>query len=77
MEDEARHFYRAAIDQITADAAVRQLLGDLAAEEDRHHQTAVAIERATGDLRGEGARGCEGAAAVSCSRSCSNPAWPG
>jgi len=34
MEDEARNFYRLAIDQ-TNDASVRQLLGDLAAEESK------------------------------------------
>ncbi|HEV3270919.1 MAG TPA: ferritin family protein [Candidatus Methylacidiphilales bacterium] len=39
MEDEARHFYQAAIAQ-TGDAAVRQLLGDLAAEESRHYELA-------------------------------------
>src|SRR3984885_11349029 len=39
MEDEARNFYRAAIAQ-TSDAGVRQLLGDLAAEESKHYELA-------------------------------------
>ena len=39
MEGEARNFYQAAIAQ-TSDAAVRQLLGDLAAEESRHYEIA-------------------------------------
>jgi rubrerythrin len=43
MEDEARHFYQAAIAQ-TSDAAVRQLLGDLAAEESRHYELAEEMD---------------------------------
>jgi rubrerythrin len=43
MEDEARNFYRAALPQ-TSDAAVRQLLGDLAAEEDKHYQLAEEMD---------------------------------
>ena len=43
MEDEARKFYRAAIAQ-TSDAAVRQLLGDLAAEETRHYDLAESMD---------------------------------
>jgi rubrerythrin len=39
MEEEAGNFYRAAIAQ-TSDAAVRQLLGDLAAEESKHYELA-------------------------------------
>jgi erythrin-vacuolar iron transport family protein len=39
MEDEARNFYQAAIAQ-TSDAGVRQLLGDLAAEESKHYDLA-------------------------------------
>ena len=39
MEQEARNFYQAAIAQ-TSDAAVRQLLGDLAAEESKHYELA-------------------------------------
>ncbi len=39
MEDEARKFYRAPIAQ-TSDAGVRQLLGDLAAEEAKHYDLA-------------------------------------
>src|SRR5271163_1747901 len=39
METEARNFYRAAIAQ-TSDAGVRQLLGDLAAEESTHYDLA-------------------------------------
>ena len=39
MEDEARNFYRATIAQ-TSDAGVRQLLGDLAAEESKHYELA-------------------------------------
>jgi rubrerythrin len=43
MEDEARNFYQAAIRQ-TSDAAVRQLLGDLAAEEDKHYELAEEMD---------------------------------
>ncbi len=43
MEEEARKFYRAALPQAT-DAAVRQLLGDLAAEEDKHYHLAEAMD---------------------------------
>jgi rubrerythrin len=43
MEEEARNFYQAAIAQ-TSDAAVRQLLGDLAAEESRHYDLAEAMD---------------------------------
>ena len=43
MEDEARNFYQAAIAQ-TSDAAVRQLLGDLAAEEGKHYDMAEAMD---------------------------------
>jgi erythrin-vacuolar iron transport family protein len=43
MEDEARNFYQAAIAQ-TSDAAVRQLLGDLAAEESKHYDLAEAMD---------------------------------
>ena len=43
MENESRNFYRAAISQ-TTDAAVRQLLGDLAAEEDKHYQLAEEMD---------------------------------
>jgi erythrin-vacuolar iron transport family protein len=39
MENEARNFYQAAIAQ-TSDAGVRQLLGDLAAEESTHYDLA-------------------------------------
>src|SRR5260221_4751323 len=39
MEEQARNFYQAAIAQ-TSDAAVRQLLGDLAAEESKHYELA-------------------------------------
>jgi rubrerythrin len=39
MEQEARNFYQLAIAQ-TSDAAVRQLLGDLAAEESKHYELA-------------------------------------
>jgi erythrin-vacuolar iron transport family protein len=39
MEDEARNFYQAAIAQ-TSEAGVRQLLGDLAAEESKHYDLA-------------------------------------
>jgi len=42
MEIEARHFYEAAARQ-ASDATVRQLLGDLAQEESRHEETAVAM----------------------------------
>ncbi len=43
MEAEARTFYTAAIAQ-TSDAGVRQLLGDLAAEETRHYELAGAMD---------------------------------
>src|SRR5271168_1939469 len=43
MEDEARNFYQAAIAQ-TSDAAVRQLLGDLAAEETKHYDLAEKMD---------------------------------
>lgn len=42
MEIEARQFYESAA-QRTSDAAVRQLLGDLAQEEDRHEKVAMEI----------------------------------
>jgi rubrerythrin len=45
MEDEARNFYTAAIKQ-TSDAAVRQLLGDLAAEESKHYELAEGMDEA-------------------------------
>jgi len=45
MEDEARNFYTAAIAQ-TSDAAVRQLLGDLAAEESKHYDMAEEMDEA-------------------------------
>jgi rubrerythrin len=43
MEQEARDFYQAAIAQ-TEDASVRQLLGDLAAEESKHYDLAEAMD---------------------------------
>jgi erythrin-vacuolar iron transport family protein len=43
MEQEARDFYSAAIAQ-TSDASVRQLLGDLAAEESKHYDLAEAMD---------------------------------
>ena len=43
MEAEARTFYLAAITQ-TSDAAVRQLLGDLAAEETKHYSLAESMD---------------------------------
>jgi rubrerythrin len=43
MEDQARHFYEAAIAQ-TTDAGVRQLLGDLAAEESKHYELAEEMD---------------------------------
>jgi rubrerythrin len=43
MEDEARKFYELAIAQ-TTDAAVRQLLGDLAAEESKHYDLAEEMD---------------------------------
>lgn len=52
MELEARRFYEAAA-QRTTDAAIRQLLGDLAHEEQKHEATAEAINReqaAAGEL---------------------------
>jgi rubrerythrin len=52
MEIEARRFYEAAA-QRSKDAGVRQLLGDLASEEQRHEHTAEAItdaQRSSGEL---------------------------
>jgi erythrin-vacuolar iron transport family protein len=43
MEQEARNFYEAAIAQ-TTDAGVRQLLGDLAAEESKHYEIAEEMD---------------------------------
>jgi len=43
MEDQARNFYQLAIAQ-TSDAAVRQLLGDLAAEESKHYELAEEMD---------------------------------
>ncbi len=43
MEQEARNFYQAAIAQ-TSDAAARQLLGDLAAEENKHYELAEEMD---------------------------------
>jgi rubrerythrin len=43
MEQEARNFYQAAIAQ-TTDATVRQLLGDLAAEESKHYELAEEMD---------------------------------
>ena len=45
MEQEARNFYTAAIAQ-TSDATVRQLLGDLAAEEAKHYEIAEEMDEA-------------------------------
>jgi rubrerythrin len=45
MEQEARNFYTAAIAQ-TSDAGVRQLLGDLAAEESKHYDIAEEMDEA-------------------------------
>src|SRR5277367_85984 len=57
MEDEARKFYELAIAQ-TSDAAVRQLLGDLAAEESKHYELAEEMDEAQ---KASGARGQEDA----------------
>jgi erythrin-vacuolar iron transport family protein len=43
MEQESRDFYRAAISQ-TSDASVRQLLGDLEAEESKHYDLAEEMD---------------------------------
>jgi rubrerythrin len=43
METESRNFYQAAIAQ-TSDAGVRQLLGDLAAEESKHYELAEEMD---------------------------------
>jgi erythrin-vacuolar iron transport family protein len=43
MEEEARNFYHAAIAQ-TSDAGVRQLLGDLEAEESKHYEMAEEMD---------------------------------
>lgn len=55
MEAEARNFYQAAITQ-TDDAAVRQLLGDLAAEESKHYELAEEMDEAQ---KASGAREAE------------------
>jgi rubrerythrin len=55
MEEVARNFYQAAIAQ-TSDAAVRQLLGDLAAEEGKHYEMA---EEMAEKQKASGARGVE------------------
>ena len=52
MERDARAFYQAAVAQ-TSDAAVRQLLGDLAAEESKHYDLAGSMEE---EQRTSGAR---------------------
>jgi rubrerythrin len=44
METESRNFYRAAIEQ-TSDVEVRQLLGDLAAEESKHYELAEEMDQ--------------------------------
>ena len=44
MEENARNFYRAAIAK-TTDAEVRELLGDLALEEDKHYTRAETMDR--------------------------------
>ncbi len=52
MEIEARHFYEAAAQRAT-DASVRQLLGDLAHEEQKHEKAALEMheaQSAAGDL---------------------------
>ena len=43
MEEEARNFYRLAVDQ-TDDASVRQRLGDRAAEESKHYELAEEMD---------------------------------
>ncbi len=43
MEDDSRNFYHAAVAQ-TSDATVRQLFGDLAAEESKHYDLAGSME---------------------------------
>ncbi len=55
MEQEARAFYQKAVAQ-TSDASVRQLLGDLAAEESKHYDLAGSMEQAQ---QTSGARGKE------------------
>ena len=55
MEIESRHFYETAAHR-TADAGIRQLLGDLAQEEQQHEATAekiTAAQAAAGDLTRE------------------------
>src|SRR5476649_180740 len=52
METEARNFYQAAIAQ-TSDAVVRQLLGDLSAEESKHYEL---TEKMDEQQKGSGAR---------------------
>ena len=52
MEQESRDFYRAAISQ-TSDASVRQLLGDLEAEESKHYDLAEEMDE---QQRASGAR---------------------
>ena len=52
MEDQARKFYELAIAQ-TSDATVRQLLGDLAAEESKHYELAEEMDE---EQKASGAR---------------------
>jgi len=59
MEQESRNFYQAAITR-TNDAAVRQLLGDLAAEENKHYELAEEMDekqKASGAREKEDASG--------------------
>ena len=55
MENQARNFYEAAIAQ-TSDATVRQMLGDLAAEESKHYDIAEEMDE---KQKESGARGKE------------------
>ena len=58
MEMETRRFYETSLAR-TTDAAIRQLLGDLAEEERKHTRTAEALAPAgRGGRRGGPASGC-------------------
>lgn len=74
MEVESKRFYQTAARRST-DAEIRQLLGDLAAEERRHEARAEELEAqyVPGTLKNRRPRQSSG---CSCYRSCS-PALPG
>ncbi len=74
MENDAARFYREAAGR-TTDAAIRKLLGDLAAAEAQHETRPARSRRSACPADVRGARTTTPAAA-SCCRSCSR-AWSG